>query len=192
MSSFYKLKALVKKNFLEMRRNIFSTIFEIFLPIILISLFWLLKTAYDIDNIKFEKEENNIGFKYFIQNRSVVNKDFDSDVDDQPDSWYGLSTEEPIFDICEYDHYKQAPFPRPIIGIVNIPKDLEKIFRKKLNYTIEKKGFKDKLYYKKFDTVEKMEEEVKKNKKERICFGISFENKTDDKLLSSLELFFKV
>ena len=102
MSSFYKLKALVKKNFLEMRRNIFSTIFEIFLPIILISLFWLLKTAYEIDEIEFEKDEINLS--NFIKKHSIVNSNTDSDL------WEDLYTKETkILDICRSGRYKHLP-----------------------------------------------------------------------------------
>jgi hypothetical protein len=163
MSSFYKLKALVKKNFLELRRNIFSTILEVFLPIILISLFWLLKKAYDIDEFEFVKNEKNI--KNFIKERSVVNKDFDdsvsdSDSDSDSDSWYGLSTNQPLFDFCVIPkYYDNVPFVRPYIAVVGEPEFLS-YFEEKMNATLKIKN--SNVTLKNFTSIEQMEDDVKK------------------------------
>ena len=179
MSSFWKLKALVKKNFLEMRRNIFSTIFEIFLPIILISLFWLLKTAYNIDEIEFEKDEMiNKNFHSFIDKRSIVNNNLD---EQKSDSWEDLSPKETkIFENCKKFHYPQAPASRPKIGIV-APDFFYDIFEKKINIAISNSEFRE-LVLKKFTSVEEMENYVKNSREDRICFGISFDFKNDPKI----------
>ena len=53
-SSIWKLNALIKKNVLEMKRNILSTLCEIFFPIILMLLLYWLKTVFDIELYEFE------------------------------------------------------------------------------------------------------------------------------------------
>ena len=70
-SSFWKLKALLKKNFYEMKRNVFSTLVEILFPIIVILLFYILKTIFDVDNHEFDIEEGSL--KNFTKKRSVFN-----------------------------------------------------------------------------------------------------------------------
>ena len=72
-SSIWKLNALIKKNLLEMKRNIFSTLCEILFPIILMLLLYWLKTAFDITNYVFEEVEGSI--EQFITKRSFSNID---------------------------------------------------------------------------------------------------------------------
>ena len=69
----WKLKALLKKNFYEMKRNIFSTLIEIFFPIIVILLFYSLKLIYDIKNQDFDFQEGSL--QNFTKMRSVFNSD---------------------------------------------------------------------------------------------------------------------
>ena len=45
-SNSWKLKALIKKNFLILKRNIVSTLFEILFPIILILLAYAIRKAF--------------------------------------------------------------------------------------------------------------------------------------------------
>ena len=177
MSSFWKLKALIKKNFLEMRRNILSTIVEIFLPIILIALFYILKTAYSVDNVDFVKDEINgkeEEIKEFVKNRGLVNKNFDDSGE-----WYDLSeAKQYFFSICDIGHYTQSPYPRPVIAIVNA-----KDFTEKINNTFNdvfKKIERDNLTLKFYSDIKDMEDEIKNNETS-ICFGISFEYKNDEK-----------
>ena len=59
-SSAWKLRALLKKNLLEMKRHIISTLCEILFPIILMALLYLLKTAFDIKNYEFDIEEGTL------------------------------------------------------------------------------------------------------------------------------------
>ena len=72
-SSYWKLKALMKKNLLEMRRNICSTLCEIFFPIILMLLIYALKSIFDINNYEFDLQEGSI--QNYTKTRSVFNLD---------------------------------------------------------------------------------------------------------------------
>ena len=72
-SSYWKLKALMKKNLLEMRRNICSTLCEIFFPIILMLLIYVLKTIFDINNYEFDLQEGSV--QNYTKTRSVFNLD---------------------------------------------------------------------------------------------------------------------
>ena len=181
MSSFWKLKALIKKNFLEMKRNIFSTILEIFLPIILISLFYILKTAYDIDNIDFTKDEDGDIDKLskFISYRSVINAEVE--VEKEINETYGLS-KYPIFPICAGD---DKTLPRPYIALINIPDNIRPKLEEKLTYINENHLTGNENinleFIDDFENVEKMEEYIKEKdyetnkEKKRICFGIRFD-----------------
>ena len=149
MSSFWKLKALLKKNIQEMKRNVLSTLLEIFLPIILIFLFYVLKTAYEIDNINFEDEEQN--YENFIKNRSFVHANFNKK--DELIENFGLSDNFSIFANCSVDYY----YPRPSVAVIGDKEDedlLEKI-KDKIIKEIEyiNNGF----YY---TTVEEMEKHI--------------------------------
>ena len=53
----WKLRALLKKNLILMRRNLFSTLFEIFFPIILMIVAIGLRKAFPIETYKFQEEE---------------------------------------------------------------------------------------------------------------------------------------
>jgi hypothetical protein len=183
-----------------MRRNIISTILEVLLPIILISLFLILKTAYDVENKTFEEAEfgditnKDEGIKYFIQNRSIVNVDLNN-----TNIWNDLQMK-PILKFCEgkigYTHNRSK------IAIVkndDIPNFSE--FENKLVERIKedvqffRTNYKDAYLYnfwnknsnflKEYDSVEKMEDTVKNEKyggwgednDQDICFGISSEKK---------------
>ena len=66
-SSYWKLNALIKKNLLAMRRNILSTIAEIFFPIALMCIVLVLRKVFKIKYYRFEKEESNDD--YFFLNK---------------------------------------------------------------------------------------------------------------------------
>jgi len=182
MSSFWKLKALVKKNYLEMKRNIFSTLLEIFLPIFLIVLFYILKTAYDIDNIDFIKEEKND--QEFIKKHSFI---ISNNETDDLNLTYKLSFF-PLFENCSKNSY----YYRPYVAFVKFPDDLREIIYDKINETTNyNKGKLQDLFIIDnitFDSVEEMEDYIsKKGKYEKskeeykpICFGISFNNFSDE------------
>ena len=174
MSSFWKLKALIKKNFLEMKRNIFSSLLEIFLPIIIIGLFYVLKTAYDIENYNFDKDElnSNKDYPYFFSKRIIINY---NSSDDSELTEIKSSNETNFFEFCNNTLYK-----RPYIAYINFNSlgNFSEIINKKLN-----KLNPDLIStnYKSYNTVEEMENDIKnkeyndlKIKNESICFGISF------------------
>ena len=56
----WKLRALIKKNFLILKRNIISTLFEILFPIILILLAYAIRKAFVLDKHEFNKEEESL------------------------------------------------------------------------------------------------------------------------------------
>ena len=85
-SSIWKLKALLRKNFYELKRNIFSTLIEIFFPIIVILLFYSLKVVYDIENIEFDLQEGSL--KNFTKMRSVFNSDIYPKLNSSPYAKY--------------------------------------------------------------------------------------------------------
>ena len=69
-SFFRKLKALMKKNLIIMKRNILSTIFEIFFPVVLFFLIIILRKSFPIANMSFEEFDHNL--TYFMENKSII------------------------------------------------------------------------------------------------------------------------
>ena len=69
-SFFRKLKALMKKNLIIMKRNILSTIFEIFFPVVLFCLIIILRKSFPIANMSFEEFDHNL--TYFMENKSII------------------------------------------------------------------------------------------------------------------------
>ena len=69
-SNTWKLKALIKKNFLILKRNIVSTLFEILFPIILILLAYAIRKAFILETYEFDKEEKSLD--EYIKNKSAV------------------------------------------------------------------------------------------------------------------------
>ena len=59
-SNSWKLRALIKKNFLILKRNIISTLFEILFPIILILLAYAIRKAFVLETYEFNKEEESL------------------------------------------------------------------------------------------------------------------------------------
>ena len=75
-SSCWKLRALMKKNLILKRRNLLSTIFEIFFPILMFGLIIALRKSFPITIKTFEEIDNNI--TYFMENKSIISSiDFD-------------------------------------------------------------------------------------------------------------------
>ena len=72
-SSSWKLLALMKKNFLIMRRNYCSTIFEIFFPIVLILFCYIIRQPFQLEKIYFDEKEINI--PTYITDTSLLYKD---------------------------------------------------------------------------------------------------------------------
>jgi len=188
MSSFWKLKALLKKNFLEMKRNIFSTLLEIFLPIILIGLFYVLKTAYDIENKSFDKDEINGDSDNYINfyNNRLILHNFSNEFQFYDN--YDLPSDSKFFENCSNKYYY-----RPYIAYINFPNN-SIIERIQTRFNDLNEFFKIKNYHT-FLSDEDMEKNIKnkkeynelKNKKQSICFGISYQNFTKENKVESIE-----
>ena len=75
MSAWWQFKALMRKNILTLKRSIFMTLMEIFYPIILMLICYLIKLAFDSTKVTWEDEEGleqylinkgNFGLEYSI------------------------------------------------------------------------------------------------------------------------------
>ena len=152
-SSSWKLKALLRKNFLIMRRNICSTICEIIFPFILMLLLYFVKTIFEINNYEFEKEEGSIPL--YTKNRSVYH------LDTLPPLRYNESSNKPLSDDNPYIpkipklnifQYGMSILPslnicsalnsnannkmRPGIASIGIPQEIKNILIKESNYFV--------------------------------------------------------
>ena len=180
--SITKLKALMTKNLLEMKRNVGSTICEIFFPVILMGIFLGIRIALGYDTYKFDDEEGNIS--NYISKRSVSNFNYSnfncSNYSECPD-WKVLLKKHNPFKICREDNDNTKP--RPKIAVVQVPdRVIEQIIR-------DYKVFNDKYSFDldnftKFENPKQFEEymtnisygDLEKNMSE-ICFGIVFDGK---------------
>ena len=213
-STKWKLKALLKKNFYEMKRNIVSTLIEILFPIIVVLLLYALKKIYDIENKEFSVQEGSI--QNFTKMRSVYNLDtFDilnistntSNITIIPKSIqeianitpkiYGMSIN-PVFTICSSISFSVGDKKiRPIIATIGVPDEIKLklineslFFSRVTNFSLNYQSFKD------FKNEEEMDEYIKSNDygeskdKPLICFGISFwQDKANHKYNYSLHYF---
>ena len=183
-SSVWKLNALIKKNLLEMKRNIFSTLCEILFPIILMLLLYWLKTAFDINTFEFDIVEGTLD--NFISSKSISNIDSET-LKDNLKNWNGLKIW-PAFSICS---------KRQIIATIGIGDEIKstlindslqyKIFT---NFTLSKESFKD------FESEEMMDNYIESSlygeDKDHplICMGLSLkEDKANHKYDYSLHYF---
>ena len=183
-SSSWKLKALMKKNLLEMKRNIISTLCEIFFPIILMALLYLLKTVFDINNYQFDIEEGSL--QNFTKRRSVFNLDKLPEINIStkiiPD-YNGMSLH-PAFNICSI--FNSNHKPRNYIATVGVPDEIkQKLINESLHYKgiigfqLNNNSFKD------FENEDEMSSYIRSSYYGEtedyplICFGISFSH--DDK-----------
>ena len=213
----WKLRALLKKNFYEMKRNILSTLIEIFFPIIVVLLFYALKRIYDIENKEFSIQEGSI--QNFTKMRSVYNLDrFDllnissyisntSNISMMPQSIqdianitptiYGMSIN-PVLTICSsisfFDEDKKI---RSIIATIGVPDEIKLklineslYFSKIINFSLNYQSFKDFKNEEEMDKYIKSKDYGESKDKPLICFGISFsQDKTNHKYNYSLHYF---
>ena len=173
-SSSWKLRALLKKNFLIMRRNICSTIFEIFFPIALILLCYVIRQAFEIKKYYFKDEEKNIP-TYIRNTSSLYQSDYTAPIppgnDVDPDLGFTII---PALKICSSLNDKKEA--RPIIASIGIPVEIKDRIKS------EAGDYKNFIEFKDYESIEKMEEYVKdktygKEGNKLICFGISFKQK---------------
>ena len=140
-SSAWKLKALLKKNYYEMKRNIFTTIIEVFFPIIVVFLLYIVKIIYSAINIDFDSEEGSI--QNYTKKHSVYNSDSYPLLNISSNTTYikrgpYFIPEEPIitpeiygmsihsaFNICSVIHTGNKI--RPLIATIGVPYEIKNI-----------------------------------------------------------------
>ena len=170
-SSSWKLRALLKKNLLIMRRNICSSIFEIFFPIALILLCYVIRQAFQLKKYYFKDEEKNIP-TYITNTSSLYQNNYIAPTPPLNDIDPDLSlTIIPALKICSPINEKFEA--RPIIATIGVPNEI----KERINN--EAGMYRDYIEFKDYESIEKMEEYVKdktygKEDNKLICFGISF------------------
>ena len=195
-ASIWKLKALLKKNFYEMKRNIISTLIEIFFPIIVILLLYTLKIIHGTENYIFEKEEGSL--ENYIKNNSVYNPDifpelnFSNMTYEQipvsEDTYMNIPTINPeiygmtiraAFNICSIINRRLKI--RDLIATIGVPDEIKKIMINEsiyfLNYTgfiLNESNFKDFKNEEDMNKYIKSEDYGETEEMPLICFGISF------------------
>ena len=213
-SSTWKLKALLKKNLYEMKRKIFSTIVEILFPIIVILLFYILKTIFDIENHEFDKEEGSL--QNFTKMRSVYNSDTFPPlnisfvdipaISDKKNiipfldtlipeiKIYGMSIRS-TFSICS--NFNSNKEIRKSIATIGVPNEIkEKLinnsiyFSPFIGFALNYSNFKDFKNQAEMNEYIKSSDYGKTEDKPLICFGISFsQDKINHKYDYSLHYF---
>ena len=175
-SYIWKLRALLKKNLILLKRNIVSTLFEIFFPIIIVIIIAALKQAFSVYVYNFS--ENEGGLDEYIKDKSMSSFNYDtSDYDQSSQSWLGLSALPP-FKICS--SFNPQFQSRPLIASIGIPdeikaqmiKDSEK-FETDIGFKLTQNSFKS------FDSVEELNNYIKAQEylldtSQQICFGLKF------------------
>ena len=182
----WKLRALMKKNIILMKRNLISTLFEIFFPVILVVVILALKQAFNVVTYNFSEMEGSI--EKYISDKSMSSFNYDTSINTDYDplsaSWLGLSALPP-FQICSpMNNQGEA---RPIIASIGIPqeikdqmiKDSEK-FESMIYFKLTSESFKE------FNSINEMEELIKttkylQEKSQLICFGLQFSYNEDTK-----------
>ena len=197
-SSLWKLKALLKKNFIEMKRNIFSTLIEILFPIIVVLLLYSVKLIYDIEDIYFDEYEGSI--QNYARKRSVFNSDINPVFNISPEidirdlipyllrnfptpEIYGMSIHL-AFNICltyEEDEVNQT------IATIGVPDEIKEKMINESKYFNNISGIMlSEISFMDFNNEEEMEKYIKSEKYGQseetppICFGISFSEDRDN------------
>ena len=174
----WKLRALLKKNIILMKRNIFSTIFEIFFPIILMVVIIGLRKAFPVEIFTFDEEEKSLS--NYIYNKSITVKSpllTSSDYDSTSKSWLGLSTVPPLKICSPINNQYQA---RPKIASIGIPSAIkEQMIHDSEEYESEIFFKLNENSFKEFNSIDDLNEHIKDKKystnpNELICFGLSF------------------
>ena len=106
MSFCSQFRALFKKNFILWRRNLCGSLCELLFPIILILLFYFIKTSVDEEN---KPEKSYIGdcqYSYYFDGNDKTDADFSN----SGAKWMGLCKGNPFTSCIQYE--------RSIFGIV--------------------------------------------------------------------------
>ena len=185
-SSTWKLRALLKKNFLVLRRNIISTLCEILFPILGMLLLYFLKIVFEIKNYEFNIQEGSL--QNYIKNHSVFNSDTfppynitkisnNIPIIEYPE-FYGMSMH-PSFNICSIFNSKHKI--RKLIATIGVPEEIKlKLIQESLYFFNSTLFYLTKESFKDFETEEELEKYIKSKsygeseENPLICFGISF------------------
>ena len=182
---FRKLGAIMKKNLILMKRNLFQTSLEIFFPIIIMFLLVLLRIAFKIDYYSFDQENNMEDYLYSkgfatitdIDEKEAIRKNL---------SWFKIKYVPPFYPCSKYNIHKQA---RPYIASIGIPEEIKEQMIKDshlMDDYLDDFYKLDREHFKEFKSIEEMENYVKapgyiKDADNLLCFGLkfSYDNKTD-------------
>ena len=153
MSKFSHFKALLTKNLIISKRNILTTISEIFLPLLLMFVLYLIRRIIKIKVNYFSKDTNDLDYYFFNST--------------------GISYKIPFYNLS-YRGLSSFCIRRPIVALIgNIPEQL-KIYIFSLFYF--------EIYYIKFlnfNSIKELRDYVSdknffSNQKPPVCFGIEF------------------
>ena len=108
-----------------MKRNIISTLFEIFFPVILFCLIIILRKSFPIVNMSFEEFDHNL--TYFMENKSIISS---VDIDDGLD--LGKFSPEKIPELIKYINFSKLDFDNIDINNFNF-KELDKLVDQLIN-----------------------------------------------------------
>ena len=181
-STSWKLRALLKKNFLILKRNICSTIFEIIFPIILITLCLALKQAFEVKTYLYSDEEKNDSD--YIKDKSNVYFTESTLYDlysSSEDTSLGLSIL-PILKICSSQNSQKKK--RTVIASIGNP-GLSQTLKNKIKNESDN-GNELKLEYKDFASINDLKEYIKDkaygndNSHPEICFGVRIDRNENE------------
>ena len=180
-SNSWKLRALIKKNFLILKRNIISTLFEILFPIILILLAYAIRKAFVLETYEFNKEEESL--EKYIKTKSAVFFNRDSLPNrENPSEYEGLSIL-PALEICNKTVPNQKPEPRTMIATIGIPDEIKTRIIEDVEHYKDFSKFNLQITlsnFKPFDSIEQLNDYITDNKYGEegyplICFGMRLE-----------------
>ena len=178
-SNSWKLRALMKKNYLILKRNIVSTLFEILFPIILILLAYAIRKAFVLEIHEFSKQEESL--EKYIKTKSVVNFNRNNLPEQENTIEYeGLSVL-PALEICN----KTRQVPRLMIATIGIPEEIKNRIIDDANHPNVNSNFRLTLSssnFKPFNSVTDLNNYITSNKYGEkgyplICFGMALEEK---------------
>ena len=177
-SSSTKLRALLKKNVTIMFRNCCTFIAEILFPVILMLIIYAIRQAFKVKTHKFEDEEENDD-NYFKKRSAAYLTQSEYASYFSGAKWNSYIELRNFLYICSSENHNKELRPR--IALVNVDSEIEDAIKNmyQLNTT---EGLT--LEFESFDSVEKMEDYVSDNNygtenHPLLCFGISFESKSD-------------
>ena len=194
-SSCSKLRGLIKKNLLILKRNKITTLCEIFFPIILMLLMYLVRDSFLILEYTYEEDEKNTN--NFISRCSVANVDINNteiiaDKSNNSLYWNNLSLI-PALSICSRHNHKGRE--RPLIATIGIPLEIKQkiisdasVYQDEIDMNITMDTFKD---FKNIEAMDNYIEDKKFGLKDfpQICFGMRMEEKKEGGYDYSLHYF---